>query len=161
MFVNGLTLSTTYLTETSFSRAVQPMTVADLGFWIYYLMCIIALSVLLYAYAYRLRGSAATLAGLLVLGASAGGSLLNAGPVLEMVIAVMLAIVVLVQLVHYHFKRNRLSLIVAIGFQLILISHVLIMMSSIEDIIYVLARLVELTGFLVILVVLYMLWGVK
>ena len=35
------------------------------------------------------------------------------------------------------------------------------MMSSIEDIIYVLARLVELTGFLVILVVLYMLWGVK
>jgi hypothetical protein len=68
MFVNGLTLSTTYLTETSFARAVQPMTVADLGFWIYYLMCIIALSVLLYAYAYRLRWEAPLVAVVWVLG---------------------------------------------------------------------------------------------
>jgi hypothetical protein len=161
MFVNGLTLSTTYLTATSFSRTVQPMTVADLGFWIYYLICIVALSVLLYAYADRLRGSAATLAGIIVLGASAGGSLLNTGPVLEMVIAVMLAFVVMVQLVHYYFKRNRFSLLVAISFLLILLSHVLIMISSIEDILYVLARLIELSGFLVILGVLYMLWRVK
>jgi hypothetical protein len=157
LFVNAATLSTTYVTATTFARTAQPASAADMGFWIYYLLSIMALTILIYAYADRLRGTTAAAAGALFLGTAAGGSLLEAGPVLEMAIVILLALVVMAQVLHYLSKRNKFSLMVAVSFSLILLGHLLIMVSSYEDSLYVLARFFELAGFISILVVLYLL----
>jgi hypothetical protein len=165
LFINSITLAYTYLSGISFSASSDPLSVADIGFWAHYVMSMFAYSLLLFAYTFRLRESSAMLAGGLVLlavgggggngGGAAGGSLLMAGPVVEMYLVILLLIIVISQLAHLMVRRSRYSIMVTFSFLLILISHILIMFSSLEDITYVVGRLLELAGFISLFGMLY------
>lgn len=154
LFINGLTLSYASLTGVSFSRSGSSSTIADIGFWAYYVMSMIAYSLLVFAYANRLRESPLALAAGGMGRGGAGTALVQAGPIMELVLVVLLLIIILAQLAHNIVKHNRYSILVTFSFTLLLLSHVLIMFSSIEDIIYVVGRLLELSGFLALLAVL-------
>lgn len=154
LLINGMTLSYTYLQGTSFARGAEPMAMADLGFWMYYVMSILAYSILVFAYAERLREiSLAVFA--VGMGERAGGSLIHAGPYMELILVILLVVIVTAQVAHLIVRRSWYPLMVTLGFICVLLSHILIMVSSIEDLTYVLGRVLELTGFLTLLGVLY------
>ncbi len=164
LFINSITLTYTYLSGISFSAASDPFSVADIGFWAYYVMSMFAYSLLLFAYTFRLRESSAVLVGGMLLlaagnggpgGGAAGSSLMIAGPVVELYLVILLIIIVISQLAHLMVRRSRYSIMVTFSFLLILISHLLIMFSSLEDVTYVIGRLLELAGFLSLLGMLY------
>ncbi|MBI0584713.1 MAG: hypothetical protein ISF22_10895 [Methanomassiliicoccus sp.] len=158
LLVSGVTLAYTYLVDVPFSRHVQPLVASDLGFWVYYMASMMAFSILVIAYASRLRPSLVALAGMLIFGQrSAGGSLVSAGPFMEMVLVVLLLFIVIAQLAHLIARWSWHSLMVTASFTMIMGSHVLMMFSSIEDTMYVLGRIVGLAGFLSLAGVLYLL----
>ncbi|MDW5564316.1 MAG: hypothetical protein SA339_13960 [Methanomassiliicoccus sp.] len=158
LFVNSITLFYTFLVGISFAHHAQNVSGADVGFWIYYIISILALLILVYAYASRLREASVAIAGLIVLGQmEVGGSLIGFAPYMEMVLVALLVIVVTAQAIHLAVKRSWYSLGVTSSFFLILLSHVLLMLSPMEDIVHVAGRTFELIGFLSLLVVLYLL----
>lgn len=168
LFINGITLSYSYATGVTFSKVGSSSLVADVGFWAYYLMSMVAYSLLVYAYAKRLRESTTALAAGGGMGMGKGGgsggvgiSLVAAGPVMELVLVILLLVVLIAQLAHLTVKRNRYSITVTVSFALLLASHILFMFSSIEDVIYVVGRAVELTGFISLLAVLIGLRGAR
>jgi hypothetical protein len=168
MFVNGLTLTYTYIFDISFKTSSSALSIADIGFWAYYIVSMIAYSLLIFAYTSRLRESSIVLAGGLFGagsngsggggtggGGTGGSSLLTLGPFMEMILVILLIIVVIAQLAHLVVKRNRYSIMVTLSFLLLLMSHILIMFSSLEDIVYVAGRFLELFGFVALFAVLY------
>jgi hypothetical protein len=155
LFINGITLSYASLTGVSFSHSGSSSTIADFGFWAYYVMSLIAFSILVLAYAYRLRESSLALAAGGMMGrGGAGAGLVLVGPLLELFLVILLFIIIVAQLAHNIVKHSRYSVLVTFSFSLLLLSHLLIMFSSLEDIIYVVGRLLELSGFLALLAVL-------
>jgi hypothetical protein len=86
---------------------------------------------------------------------AAGSTLLTAGPVAELILVILLLIIVISQLAHLMVRRSRYAIMVTLSFLFMLVSHLLIMFSSHEDIVYVVGRVLELTGFLSLFVVLY------
>ena len=155
LFVNGITLSYASFTGVTFSKMGSSSMVADIGFWAYYIMSILAYSLLLFAYVDRLRESSIALAAGGMMGkGGAGESLVAAGPILELALVILLFIVLIVQLAHLTVRRNRYSVLVTASFTLLLLSHLLMMFSSLEDLIYVAGRMLELGGFISLLLVL-------
>lgn len=164
LFVNSLTLTYAYLSGESLARNSTSLGLAGWGLWAYYIMSILAYSVLVYAYSSRLRHTTIALAagGMMGKGNSAAGSaVLVAGPYLELVLIALLLIILVAQLAHLAVKRSRYSIIVSLSFLLLLASHILIMFGSIVEITYVLGRLLELGGFLALLGLLYGLRGAR
>lgn len=168
LFVNGITLTYTYLMGISFTAPSDHLSIADLGFWAYYAMSILAYSLLIFAYVTRLRRSSIVTAGMLGAGGGSGGggpggggggaagsTLLTAGPIAELILVILLLVIVIAQLAHLVVKRNRYSMMVTFSFLLLLVSHLLIMFSSLEDTIYVIGRVLELVGFISLLGVLF------
>lgn len=170
LFINCITLTYTYLFGVSFTAPSDPLSVADMGFWAYYALSMFAYSLLVFAYTLRLRESSVPLSGLALVGAggngaggggggagggAAGSTLLTAGPVAELILVVLLLIIVISQLAHLMVKRNRYAIMVTFSFLLMLVSHLLIMFSSLEDIVYVIGRVLEVIGFISLFVVLY------
>ncbi len=158
LFINGVTLSYASLTGVSFSSNGSSSSIADIGFWAYYLMSILAFSLLVFAYTNRLRESSLALAGAGLgrggNGGSAGTYLVMAGPIMELVLVILLFIIIVAQLAHMAIRRSKYSIMVTLSFTLLLLSHMLFMISSIEDSIYVVGRILELAGFLALLAVL-------
>jgi len=173
LFINCITLTYTYLFGVSFTSPSDPLSVADMGFWAYYALSMFAYSLLVFAYTLRLRESSVPLSALVLVGAggngaggsgaggggagggAAGSTLLTAGPVAELILVILLLIIVISQLAHLMVRRSRYAIMVTFSFLLMLVSHLLIMFSSLEDIVYVVGRVLELTGFLSLFVVLY------
>lgn len=172
LFINCITLTYTYLFGVSFTSPSDPLSVADMGFWAYYALSMFAYSLLVFAYTLRLRESSMPLSMLLLVGAggngsgggaggggggggAAGSTLLTAGPVAELILVILLLIIVISQLAHLMVRRSRYAIMVTLSFLFMLVSHLLIMFSSHEDIVYVVGRVLELTGFLSLFVVLY------
>jgi len=159
LFINGITLTYSTLAGVTFSGNGSSSVIADIGFWAYYIMSILAYSLLVYAYADRLRGPSAVVAAAGAgmgrgWGGGIGQTLVAAGPIMELVLVILLLVVVIAQLAHLTVKRNRFSVTVTLSFVLLLISHILIMFSSLEDTIYVAGRLFELGGFITLLIML-------
>jgi hypothetical protein len=166
LFVNGMTLTYAQLMGISFTAPSDPLSIVDLGFWTYYAIQILAYSLLVFAYAMRLRVSALAMG--IILGAGGGGpgpgggggaggagsTLISAGPFAELSLVILLLIIVVAQLAHMVVKRSTSSIMVTFSFLLLLMSHLLIMFSSLEDIVYVIGRSLELVGFLSLLGVL-------
>ena len=122
----------------------------------------LAYTLLIFAYINHLREATVALAGGLAIGGgwgagggNAGSSLLIAGPFMELVLVLLLSMVIVGQLAHLMVKRNRYSVMVTLSFLLLLASHVLIMLSPLEDVMYVMGRVLELAGFVSIFGVLY------
>lgn len=172
LFINCITLTYAYLFGVSFTSPSDPLSVADMGFWAYYALSMFAYSLLVFAYTLRLRESSMPLSMLLLVGAggngsgggaggggggggAAGSTLLTAGPVAELILVILLLIIVISQLAHLMVRRSRYAIMVTLSFLFMLVSHLLIMFSSHEDIVYVVGRVLELTGFLSLFVVLY------
>lgn len=80
---------------------------------------------------------------------------MTVGPFMELILVILLLIVVIAQLAHLMIKRNRYSVMVTISFPLLLMSHILIMFSSLEDIVYVVGLVLELSGFVTLFAVLF------
>jgi hypothetical protein len=155
LFINGITLSYASLNGISFSHSGTSSAIADFGFWAYYVMSLIAFSILVLAYTHRLRESSLALAAGGMMGrGGAGTALVLIGPLLELFLVILLFVIIVAQLAHNVVKHNRYSALVTFSFVLLLLSHLLIMFSSLEDIIYVIGRLLELSGFLALLAVL-------
>jgi hypothetical protein len=155
LFINGITLSYASLTGISFSRTGSSSAIADFGFWAYYVMSLLAFFILVLAYTNRLRESSLALAAGGMMGrGGAGTALVLIGPLLELFLVILLFIIIVAQLAHNIVKHNRYSALVTFSFVLLLLSHLLIMFSSLEDVIYVIGRLLELSGFLALLAVL-------
>lgn len=169
LFVNGITLTYTYLMGISFTAPSDPLSIADLGFWAYYAMSILAYSLLIFAYVSRLRRSDIAMAGIFGAGGGSGGggagggggggaagsTLLTAGPIAELILVILLLVIVIAQLAHLVVRRSRYSMMVTFSFLLLLVSHLLIMFSSLEDTIYVVGRVLELVGFISLFGVLF------
>lgn len=156
LLINSITLSYTFIVGVPFAHSAQGPSGADIGFWIYYLISILALLILVYAYAYRLKEASIALAGMMLMGQRVvGGSLLGYSPYMEMILVALLLIIVLAQIVHLSVRRTWHSVSVTASFTLVLISHILIMFSPAEDFNHVIGRMFELAGFLTLLVVLY------
>ncbi len=153
LFINGVTLSYAWLTGISFSHSGSSSAIADFGFWAYYVMSLIAFSILVLAYTHRLRESSLALAAGGMMGRG-GAGLVVIGPLLELFLVILLFVIIVAQLAHNIVKHSRYSALVTFSFVLLLLSHLLIMFSSLEDIIYVIGRLLELSGFLALLAVL-------
>jgi hypothetical protein len=158
LFINGLTLAYSSVTGVTFSNEGSSSLVADVGFWAYYLMSMVAYSLLVFAYANRLRESTLALAAGAGMGkgggsGGVGASLVAAGPLMELVLVILLFVILVAQLAHLTVKRSRYSVMVTFSFVLLLASHILFMFSSIEDTIYVVGRIVELAGFVSLLIV--------
>ncbi len=155
LFINSITLAYTYFVGISYASKTQEMSGADVGFWIYYVISIVALLILVYAYASRLREASVAMAGMMLVGKKAvGGSLLGVAPYMEMVLVALLVVIMIAQVVHLSVKRSWYSLGVSASFFLVLSSHILIMFSPVEDIVHVAGRTLELVGFLTLLAVL-------
>lgn len=155
LLINSITLSYTYFVGISYARKTQEMSGADVGFWIYYIISIVALLILVYAYASRLRETSVVLAGMALMGQKVvGGSLIGVAPYMEMVVVALLVVIIIAQVVHLSVKRSWYSLGVSASFFLILSSHILILFSPVEDIVHVAGRTLELVGFLTLLAVL-------
>ena len=153
-----MTLTYTYLVGFSYARHAHDASGADVGFWIYYIISIIALIILVYAYASRLRDASLVLAAMgLAAQRMVGGSLLGAAPYMEMVVIALLVIIVIAQAAHLTVKRGLYSIAVTWSFLLMLLSHILILLSPVEDVVHVVGRVLELFGFLSLLGVLYLL----
>ncbi len=166
LFINGITLGYSYATGVTFSKFGSSSLVADVGFWAYYLMSMVAYSLLAFAYAKRLRESTIALAagGTMGKGQGSGGigtSLVAAGPVMELVLVILLLVILIAQLADLTVKHNRYSTLVTVSFAMLLASHILFMFSSIGDVIYVVGRVMELAGFISLLSVLLGLRGAK
>ncbi|MDW5563251.1 MAG: hypothetical protein SA339_08495 [Methanomassiliicoccus sp.] len=170
LFINGITLSYTYALGISFTAPSDPLSIADVGFWAYYGMSMLAYSFLIFAYASRLRESTVALGGgVMGAGGNGGGAgggggmwgggngstLLTLGPLMELILVILLLAIVIAQFAHLVVKRSRYSIMVTFSFLLLLISHILIMFSPVEDIIYVFGRVFELSGFISLFAVLY------
>ncbi|MBI0582340.1 MAG: hypothetical protein JET69_04920 [Methanomassiliicoccales archaeon] len=156
LLINSITLSYTYIVGIPYAHFPQNVSGADIGFWIYYIISIMAFIILVYAYASRLREASIAIASMLIMGQKVvGGSLLGVSPYMEMVLVALLVIIVLAQVVHLAVKRNWHSVTVTASFSLVLISHILILFSPTENLIHVIGRIFELAGFLSLLVVLY------
>ncbi len=168
LFVNGITLTYTYALGISFTMPSDPLSIADVGFWAYYIMSMLAYSLLIFAYASRLKESVVALAGGAGVGGAGGGapgggmwgggagsSLLTVGPFMELILVILLLVIVIGQIAHLVVKRSWYSIMVTVSFTLLLASHLLIMFSPVEDIIYVVGRIFELLGFISIFGVLY------
>lgn len=153
LFINGITLSYASLTGISFSHSGSSSAIADFGFWAYYVLSLIAFSILVLAYANGLRESSMALAAGGMMGRG-GAGLVLAGPLLELFLVILLFVIIVAQLAHNIVRHNRYSALVTFSFVLLLLSHLLIMFSSLEDVIYVVGRLLELSGFLALLAVL-------
>lgn len=155
LFINSITLSYTYFVGISYARKTQEISGADVGLWIYYIISIVALLILVYAYASRLREASLAIAGMAILGKKAvGGSLIEVAPYMEMILVALLVLIMIAQVVHLSVKRSWYSMGVTASFFLILASHILIMFSPVENIVHVAARTLELVGFLTLLAVL-------
>lgn len=166
LFINGITLSYSYATGVTFSKFGSSSLVADVGFWTYYLMSMVAYSLLVFAYAKRLRESTTALAAGSGMGKGLGSggvgtSLVAAGPVMELVLVILLLVILIAQMANLTVKRNRYSTLVTVSFALLLTSHILFMFSAMGDAAYVAGRVVELAGFISMLSVLLGLRGAK
>jgi len=162
LFVNGITLAYTFVVGVGFAHGAHEISNADVGFWIYYMISILALLILVYAYASRLREASVVLAAMALLGQRVvGGSLLGVAPYMEMILVALLIIILVAQVVHLAVRSSRYSLGVTASFALVLTSHVLIMFSPNEDIVHVAGRVFEVVGFLTLLSVLYFLRRAK
>jgi hypothetical protein len=158
LFINSITLSYTYIVGISYAHGAQEISGADAGFWIYYIISILAFLILVYAYASRLREASVMLAAMALMGQRVvGGSLIGVAPYMEMILVALLVIIVIAQVVHLAVKQSWYALGVTGSFTLVLASHTLIMFSPNEDIVHVAGRIFELVGFLTLLVVLYFL----
>jgi len=162
LLINGVTLAYAYALRVPFTAPSGPLVMADVGFWAYYFMSMLAYTLLIFAYINHLREATVALAGGLAIGGgwgagggNAGSSLLIAGPFMELVLVLLLSMVIVGQLAHLMVKRNRYSVMVTLSFLLLLASHVLIMLSPLEDVMYVMGRVLELAGFVSIFGVLY------
>jgi hypothetical protein len=158
LFINSITLSYTFIVGIGYAHGVHDVSGADIGFWSYYIISILAMLILVYAYASRLREASVALAAMALMGQRVvGGSLLGVAPYMEMALVALLIIILLAQVVHLSVRRSRYSIGVSFSFALVLSSHILIMFSPTEDIAHVAGRLLELIGFLTLLAVLYFL----
>ena len=73
---------------------------------------------------------------------------------MELVLVILLFIIIVAQLAHNDRQAQQYSILVTFSFALLPMSHLLIMFSSMEDMIYVVGRMLELSGFLALLAVL-------
>lgn len=152
LFTNALTLAYALSAGLSLGRKVVPL--VEVGYWAYYLLSILALAILVYAYLRRLgERNIALAAG----GAAAAmtSSIVTAAPALDLVLTALLFLILAAQLAHLQVKRSRVAVLVALGFLLLLLSHVLILLSQAADLMYVASKVVQLGGFLVLLLALY------
>jgi len=119
LFINGITLAYTYAMDISFTTSSDQLSIADIGFWSYYVMSMLAYSLLIFTYASKLRESKIALAGGVGAGGSggagggglpggggAGSSLISAGPVMELILVILLLIIVIAQIAHLAVKRS-------------------------------------------------------
>jgi hypothetical protein len=161
LFINGVTLAYAYALSVPFTAPSGSLVFVDVGFWAYYFVSMLAYTLLIFAYINRLGEAAVTAAGGLVIGGwgagggNGGSSLLIAGPFMEFVLVILLIMVIVGQLAHLMVKRSRYSVMVTLSFLLLLGSHLLIMLSPLEDVMYVIGRVLELAGFVSIFGVLY------
>lgn len=153
LFVNGITLSYALAAGASLSRNVPP--VLELGYWAYYLMTLLGFGILVLAYLHRLREMPVFVAA----AAAAATPILAAGPVFELVISILLFVILAAQLAHMQLKRSTTSTMVSAGFLLLLLSHMLVLISPLEDSVYVVGKLLQLSGFMVLMALLYRLRG--
>jgi|GEM_PF-3117973 len=151
LFVNGLTLA--YAMSAGLNLGRKVALPVEVGYWAYYLLGILALSILAYAYLHRLRERNLALAA--GGAAAATSSIVTYGPALELALSALLFIILAAQLAHLQVRRTRTAVLVALGFFLLLASHVLALVSQIGDLVYVASRVVQLGGFLTLLLALY------
>lgn len=149
----GLVLTYSYVVEIPGPHQLSPpLPVIDLGFWLYYMFSIAAFAILVYAYAKNIRGASVALA--------AFGIVLSALlPLMETVIIILLVCIVVAQVVHYSKHRSKVGFMVTASFGLILVSHILVATSGAESDQYVAGKIVQLVGFLALLVVLLLMRG--
>jgi len=153
-FINALTLSYAIALKLTFARAQAPFFIADIGLWIYYILEVAAYLILAYSYTKRLRFTAVNAAIL-------GGSLFLFGPIAEMIIVVLLFIITLAQFSYYSTRKSMNSLIVSFSFLLLLIANVLIIFGTFTSVGYVAGKLIQMTAFLSLLLLLYRLRGTE
>jgi hypothetical protein len=159
-FVQGLTLGYAVLSHITWTRVPAPAAIADLGFWIYYLLQIIAYGLLVLSYTRRLSRSSyvGAVAGLAA-GANAGWTIFAFGFLAEMIIIVLLFVIVMAQLTHYMTKRSSNSLIVTSSFSFLLLGNILILVGIFLDLGYVLGKLLTVVAFLSLVLLLNRLRG--
>jgi hypothetical protein len=152
-FANGLTLGYDFLQRTGDPNSFQPMTFIDLGFAIYFFCSIVAYGILAYAYFRNVRDAS-------IAAAIFGVLLTSAMPVLDCIIIVLLFALVFAQMIHLSIHRSRYSIIVCSSFVLILVSHVLVLMSDMEQQdYYVIGKLLQLGAFVMLLAMMLKLRG--
>ena len=151
--VYGLTLGYAYLAKVPFGDRETPFMVMDVGFWIYYILSIIAFALILYAYLGKHPEVMAMVPPAL------GGSLAVAGPIMESILVIMLFLILAAQIMRHMERRSVGSLNVIACFALVLLSHLLILLSDLDPLIYVAGKILQLVSFLLLLALLYRLRG--
>jgi hypothetical protein len=150
---NGLTLGYAYLAQVPFGGSETPFVAMDAGFWIYYLLSIVAFVLIIYAYVDKHPEVMAMAPPAL------GGSLAVAGPVMESVLVIMLFVILTAQIMRHMERRSVGSLNVIACFALVLLSHLLILVSGLDPLVYVSGKVLQLVSFLLLLALLYRLRG--
>ncbi len=159
-FVQGLTLGYAVLAHITWTRVHSPVAIADMGFWVYYCLQIVAYGLLVYAYTRRLKSQPNGFAmGGLAAAASAGWTIFAFGPVAGLIIVVLLFIIVMAQFTHQISRRSSNSMIVTSSFLFLLLGNILILVGTFFDLGYVLGKLLTMIAFLSLGLLLYRLRG--
>ena len=153
-FVSGVTFGIDFLGKFSGPGGTLPsVPILDLGTLAYYLFSIVAYAILAYAYFRNVRDASIAVAVF-------GTIFMTAAPVLETVVIVLLFMIVFAQLIHLSVRRSRSAMAVCGSFGLILLSHVLILTSSVEsEDFYIVGKILELVAFVVLLLLLLRMRG--
>jgi hypothetical protein len=148
-FIKGLVLAFTFAYGVNYAEHGTLVDVLALGFWIYYILTIIAFGTLVYVYSGRLSKNSMALA------AVTGTTLLLVNPFFELVIVVLLLIIIMAQLAHIAVRRSVNAEVVTFGFTALLIGHILFMLGAANDLLYVFGTIFQLIAFASLILVLH------
>jgi hypothetical protein len=142
---DAMTGAYTILARLNDGGSAGPM--LQLGFWAYYLLTIAAYSILLAGYWRNHRE--ASVAGAVVV------STLISSPGLELIVIILLLAILIIQLTKCVGSRNENAWLVAFAFALMLVAHALILLGAFAPFLYAGGMLIELGGFICLLLVLW------
>ena len=122
------------------SRVLVSPIILGFGSWIFFFTEIFAYGLLAYTYASRTFGMTAGVLAVPII-------FKDISPLVEIILIFLLAYLAYQSMVNYSIKRHSRSLLVLIGFTLLLLSHVLFLTSTSYSLAYVVAHLAQFAGF--------------